>query len=321
VTLAPTQVDVNVHPAKREVRFRRPRDVRESIISAISSALSPCRCERPQEPPFAPFSTTQIQPQNHEVLATENNISDPEEIKAELENAREVLTLAEPVTEIDRTETTEEFSHTSAENTEKARTQLDISLKSAYGPWAWFEYIGQTSKGYVILETDAGIVTLNPRAAMERIAYEKLLESSEVSSQQLLIPETIQLSPGNSARIKNFKSELEKIGFTIEEFGKDIWKVDAIPSILGNTPVSAILSSILCDITEGGTRRGQDRWKEELIAKSVAKSHAGAMPKLTKESAVDLVKKLAASRMPYTDPRNKPVMIFTSFRELERKFS
>ena len=62
------------------------------------------------------------------------------------------------------------------------------------------------------------------------------------------------------------------------------------------------------------------RWREELVAKSIARSYAGAATALTEKGARQLVEELSACRMPYVDPRNKPTMIFTSTRELDRKF-
>ena len=82
---------------------------------------------------------------------------------------------------------------------------------------------------------------------------------------------------------------------------------------------AALLPTIAADLAEGGARRGE-RWREELIAKSVAKNFAGAPFKLTEDGAVKLVEELCACRMPYVCPRGKPVMIFTSTRELDRKF-
>ena len=195
-------------------------------------------------------------------------------------------------------------------------------------PWQWFKFLAQSASGYLLIETDSGIVTINPHAARERIAYEKLLDSSHSNlqtfehsniSQTLLIPETVQLSPVDAARIKSALPVITAMGFQLEEFGRDTFKIDAVPQLIGSLSPSASLSTIAGDLAEGGARRGE-RWREELVAKSIAKSFAGASLALTEDGAVKLVEELCACRMPYVCPRGKPVMIFTSTRELDRKF-
>ena len=193
-------------------------------------------------------------------------------------------------------------------------------------PWQWFKFLAQSASGYLLIETDSGIVTINPHAARERIAYEKLLHSTTSStsstsstSQTLLIPETVHLTPVDAARIKSALPVIAAMGFQLEEFGRDTFKIDAVPQLIGSLSPSAILSTIAGDLAEGGAKRGE-RWREELIAKSIAKSFAGASLALTEDGAVKLVEELCACRMPYVCPRGKPVMIFTSTRELDRKF-
>lgn len=196
-------------------------------------------------------------------------------------------------------------------------------------PWQWFKFLAQSASGYLLIETDSGIVTINPHAARERIAYEHLIDNSNTqalkhsstqASQTLLIPETVQLSPVDAARIKAAIPVIASMGFLIEEFGRDTFKVDAVPQLIGSLSPSTILSTIAGDLAEGGAKRGE-RWREELIAKSIAKSFAGASLALTEEGATKLVEELCACRMPYVCPRGKPVMIFTSTRELDRKFA
>ena len=114
-------------------------------------------------------------------------------------------------------------------------------------------------------------------------------------------------------------SVIERQGFEIEDFGADTWKIDAVPALIAGQSAANVIASIVYDIGEAGAKRG-DRWREELIARSVARSFAGASTKLTPESAVRLVEDLGRSKMPYVCPRGKPVMIFTSNRELSRKF-
>jgi DNA mismatch repair protein MutL len=187
--------------------------------------------------------------------------------------------------------------------------------------WRWFSFLSETTSGFLLLETDAGIVTLNPVAARERIVFERMMARLCVASQVLLIPETVHLPPAASARLRTCRAELEAIGFSLDEFGPDVWKVDAVPDLLTDLPVADLLATIAGDIAEAGTKRGGERWREEIIAKSVARSYAGASRKITREGAIKLVEELAATRQPYVCPRGKPIMIFTSNRELDRKFN
>ena len=172
----------------------------------------------------------------------------------------------------------------------------------------------------MLLETDAGLVTLNPRAARERIAYERLVDAHEALTQPLLIPETVTLPPSESARIRSFLAELQSVGFAVEEFGRNTWKVDAVPALLAGCAVPALLASIASDIAEAGSSRGGARWRDELVAKSVARSYSRANLQLTPGAATQLVEELARTRMPYVCPRGRPIMVFTSNAELLRKF-
>ena len=186
-------------------------------------------------------------------------------------------------------------------------------------PWAWFRYLATTASGYLLVETDAGVVTINPHAARERIAFERLRDKG--LSQALLIPETVQLSPPDFARLNASLAAIESMGVRLEPFGRDTFKVDAIPQIIDGLSPSVVLATVARDLADGSGRRVGDRWREEIIAKSVARSFAGMSLALTEEGAAKLIEELAACRMPYVCPRGKPTMIFTSTRELNRKFA
>ncbi len=314
IDLPPSEVDVNVHPAKREVRFRHPADVKSAIVSAMGCALkrtastSHIRQDVPSSVPFsAPF-----QPTLNAHLA---NAADHHETKPDLPISAQPDEKLPPVVQSAAT------SSSSVVNASVHSQNVSMPAVST-GPWRTFKVLANTESGYIILETDAGIVTLNPQAAEERVAYEKLLSALDNEgsvSQQLLIPETVRLSPLESARLKSFSQILVRQGFEIEEFGTDTWKIDAVPTLLAGHSASDVIASVVHDIGECGTRRGE-RWREELIARSIAKTYAGTSRRFTVETATRLVEELCRTRMPYVCPRGKPVMIFTSNRELSRKF-
>ena len=309
IDLPPEQVDVNVHPSKREVRFRRSADVRDALLAAFA----PQRAENTEPAPPAPSTP-----------APESPTEAPLPFVAPFQP-----TLPNPASEPPTTSPLSFGVPGPSENIGVAglcARNLDAGvspaspIQTSTGPWRWFKFLAQTGSGWVLLETDAGLVTLNPRAARERIAYERLIDAHEALTQPLLIPETVTLPPSESARIRNFLSELQAVGFTVEEFGRDTWKVDAVPAMLAGCDVPALLASIAADIAEAGSARGGARWRDELVAKSVARSYSRANLQLTPEAATQLVEELARTRMPYVCPRGRPIMVFTSNAELLRKF-
>ena len=304
ISLPPNQVDVNVHPTKREVRFRDANAVKFALAEAIGKSLA-TRPEVhgspsiPTPPPPVPPSPPLPSPPPSRVAEGERTVEAP--VAATPPKAPSEPPAPQPVA-----------------------TEFVLSSDGATAkPWKWFKFLAQSASGYLLIETDTGIITINPHAAWERLAYERLLYASGSSqaSQALLIPETVHLPPLDAARIRSFLEQIRGMGFQIEEFGHDTFKIDAVPQLIGSVSPSGLLASIASDLAEGGSRRGGARWREELIAKSIAKSFAGASLVLTEEGATQLVEDLGTCRMPYVCPRGKPVMIFTSTRELDRKFA
>ena len=309
VELPPNQVDVNVHPTKREVRFRDNIAVKRAITEAIEGALGlrpTTSGETTSEAttietngaktPLPPLPHSSTPPLPHSPTATPTPTPTP--------TPAPTLTPA------------------------PAPTQVEIELPLAADetgarPWKWFKFLATTASGYLLVETDAGLVTINPHAARERIAFEQLLSRSgqgDALSQQLLIPETIHLSPVDAARITAALSDIEPMGFKIEPFGRDTFKIDAVPQLIGSLSPADVISMVARDLSEGGAKRGE-RWREELVAKSIARSFAGMSLALDESGATKLVEELASCRMPYISPGGKPTMIFTSTRELDRRFA
>ena len=305
IDLDPSQVDVNVHPAKREVRFRRPVDVREAIVIAVSGAIEGGK--QSTGPLLEPLATIRHLP---EMTASS---SSPSPSLSPTPTPSPSPSLApHPVTIAIQQPLSQTLSDASSDKALPLITS---------GPWRWFRFLAMTESGYLLVETDTGLVTINPIAARERIIYERLLDVSRMASQPLLIPETLQLGPIESARIRNFKDVLESQGFAVDELGHDFWKIDAVPQVTGGHSASSLLATIAHDLMESGSRHGGAKWRDELVAKSVARSFAGAEPRLTPEGATKLVTDLGACHQPYVCPRGKPVMIFTSLNDLKRKFN
>ena len=326
IDLPPEQVDVNVHPSKREVRFRRSADVRDALLAAFAPQNEKVGATGTEMPGPEISNPEMVGPDSIGVVGLSARKCDagvppaspPAPFTAPFQPSLPPAT--PPVLEVALKRDAQVAGETPATPTSPASAS-HTPIQTATGPWRWFKFLAQTGSGWVLLETDAGLVTLNPRAARERIAYERLIDAHEALTQPLLIPETVTLPPSESARIRNFLSELQAVGFTVEEFGRDTWKVDAVPALLAGCDVPSMLASIAADIAEAGSSRGGARWRDELVARSVASSYSRANLQLTPEAATQLVEELARTRMPYVCPRGRPIMVFTSNAELLRKFA
>lgn len=313
IELSPSQVDVNVHPTKREVRFRDNSAVKLAVMDAIDSAVALGKGER---------GTDKVEGRREKV---EGEGQGEGEETPSLNTQHSNFNIASPSAPLNLKPSPLNFK---PEPLAPKPIPQPIAIEFALDgdstetkPWQWFKYLASMDSGFILLETDLGLVTLNPKAARERIVFEQLLEAKmEQLSQQLLLPETIKLSPPDFARINSALKEICSMGFQVEEFGENTIKVDAIPQSVSGANPAALLLTIAEDLAEGGIRRSE-KWREEVIARSVAKTFAGASLSLTKDAAVKLVEELASCKTPYISPRGKPTMIFTSSRELARKFN
>lgn len=312
IELPPNQVDVNVHPTKREVRFRNNNAVKNAIYAAIGNALGAPERIMPEEEVPTVGAASETRPEEKVSAAVF-----PGDMPARQFPSPRPMPESRPAEPA--------FRPPPPAAPLPVETELALSSDGVDAkPWKWFKFLATTASGYILIETDSGVVTVNPHAARERIAFERLMKNGEgdvcAASQRLLIPEVVKLSPVDAARIKMALGPVNAMGFKVDEFGDDTFKVDAVPQIIGNLPPASLLSTIALDLAEGGARRS-GRWREELIAKSVARSFAGMSMALNEQGAVRLVEELASCRMPYVCPRGKPIMIFTSTRELNRKFA
>jgi DNA mismatch repair protein MutL len=303
LNVPPQSVDVNVHPMKREVRFRNTSHVKLAVSAAIEKALEASfkkHVDSIQEDIAAPAEPR--------IFSTEREIAArPVPQKNVYEQKNTPLPCPLPTQRELKVE-------------EEKVVVTDANEKK--GVFNEFSYLGQTRTGFIIAESDDGLVTINPKAARERIAYEKIAyaDNSPQTSQSLLIPETIHLAPSDAMRLRSYIEVIRKAGFAVEEFGSDTFKFDAVPQIMIDLPLSSVITTLSRDIAENHGVRNTDKLKNDIIAKSIAKSFAGMSKKMDAPEATRLIEELCKCRMPYICPRGKPVMIFTSTRELCRKF-
>lgn len=287
----PALVDVNVHPAKKEVRFRHPSAVRDAVIAAVQKALALEAPEAERREPAFKFETPRPAPAVHR----------QNELKIEVQGKAD--------------------SDALPSDAEKPKVQ---SLKPSSSPWKWCRVLGQAGGMYAVLETEEGIVLMEPQAAHERVLFEKFmhdLTAGRPSRQGLLTPEAIELMPADAEALRRHLPVLDEMGFGISDFGQDTFIVDALPVHLQNGSPIVILSGIARALEKSGAvSRATREALRETVAQAACRTSIKAKDALSTAAIERLVKELAKTEMPYTSPHGRPTLIFTSFTELNRKF-
>ncbi|HEY5653862.1 MAG TPA: DNA mismatch repair endonuclease MutL [Pontiella sp.] len=316
IQMDPSLVDVNVHPTKKEVRFRHPNQLRDAIITALNKALT-FQSEKPDAlnaggedgeeiilpPPIPVRPLFEAQKQMDEILVRTEVI---EKSVSERSKPRE------PDAEIDISPTGE-----------GPHSRKTFQPSGPTSPWGWCHIVGQIGGNYVVLETEDGYVMMEPRAAHERVLFEKLMKSARqhaVQQQGLLTPEIIDLLPSDAQIARDYLEALQDLGFGISEFGGDSFIIDALPVLIQNGPVESLLIEIVRALEKSGKKGGEREMIQECIATAACQTAVRAKDRLSDWEIEKLVNDLANTEMPYTSPRGRPTLIYTSFSELDRKF-
>lgn len=284
----PCGVDVNVHPAKREVRFRQDGDVRRFVSGAVAEVL---RGGSVGPLPMPTMTTNGFSP----ALTFAPTASQP----ATTIPGRASVPVA-------------------------AGGSLGLEVESAPGIPAGWRFLGVVDHLYLVAEKERGVVLIDQHAAHERILFEQLLRQvaqEEVSGQRLLYPVTIEFPPVQAAFLKDRAEELGKVGLGIASMGGNSFLVDALPPRIRTLAVEEFVRGVVADLEKGGSNAKKDRrLSEEVIAKTVCRHAVKANDRLNEAEAVRLLADLLACELPYTCPHGRPTMILWSKTELEKKF-
>ena len=225
----PERVDVNVHPAKSEVRFRDPSAARGLIVSGLRHALAEAghrASTTVAEETLGAFQTSPDKPRVYQM-------------------DRRPVPAVQTWRDHGFSDTFKSFEHASArtEIVEEVAEQETLPLGAARA---------QVHANYVIAQTEDGIVIVDQHAAHERLVYEKLktqMAENGVAAQALLVPEIVELGP-DAARLLEISDDLAKLGLGIEPFGNGAIAVRETPAILGQVDAEGLLKDILDELQD-----------------------------------------------------------------------
>ncbi len=303
--LDPGSVDVNVHPAKREVRFRDPNGVREAIVRAIQETLASSHAdwqEKFRAPAIPPLPSQDSKGGSPPCELPELEREFALRGQRSIEIATAGQTPAAEIIQRDQFESNQDF---------KPRAQQQ------------FQIIGVLNKLYVLMENADGLVLVDQHAAHERVLFEELrrrMEEQGVPSQKLLISQTFELPPRDADWIEQNMSILQKMGIGIENFGPNTFKIDSLPGFLNVTDGAHFMRKVIDDLKSASDRSSPLRLGEDMIASTVCRHAVKANDPLRYLEVEKLIQDLLDCDLPYCCPHGRPTMIQISNAELEKKF-
>ena len=321
--LDPAVVDVNVHPAKREVRFRDPNGVREAIVRCIQQTLETARAGW-QEKFRAPIQpSASVSPKAAPDLTLRSEVSVPQETHRDLPHFGAPVTGGVDSARTPLPDVVGQAPRLPDRPVDSAREALTQQREGRKAAQQQFQIIGVLSKLYVLMENADGLVLVDQHAAHERILFEELrrrMEKQGVPTQKLLLPQTFDVPPRDADWIEGNLPILQRMGIAIEAFGPGTFKIDGLPSFLDVSDAALFMHKVIDDLKSAGDSASAMRLGEEMIAKSVCRHAVKANDPLRYPEVENLIRDLLDCDLPYCCPHGRPTMIQISLAELEKKF-
>lgn len=311
--LDPAAVDVNVHPAKREIRFRSEAQVRGFVIRTVLQHLRELgqAAAGPGEPQVL---VAPSQP----VLQAVPSAPSARPSAVAPEPAQRPPAVPTPALAIPPAPRMSPAPAPSSTNFAAAPAALS---KPQFDGW---KFLGLAHGSLAVFETRAGVVLLDRRAATERVAFERLRaqygHGTLPPTQRLLLPVPVELDPVASAMLLDRLEFIQAHGFEIVEFGRNFFRIEAVPDWMEPADAETFLRDLLGALRDGRFPGRDARLDHEEFAR-LAASRALRLPAVATEREMkDLLERLFATASPLTSPAGRPTFIELSHGELNRRF-
>ena len=301
------QVDVNVHPAKHEVRFAKQKNVHEAVRRAVAEALQ--RADR------SGWNTPGTQPKMP--TAGQSGIFEPMADFNIFERHRK-----EPLFRDIGTSASfrQAFSLNKDPSLVQTGVQTPLWEKKRFGD---LRVIGQFRDMYILCESGDGLILIDQHAAHERVLFEQLkhrFQDDRKTSQRLLIPETIDLGYREAKILERLIPNLIDLGLEIAPFGGDTFVVKAVPLLLKNKEIKPLVVEIVEKTAQIGFSSGMDTVLDQCLELMACHGAIRANQRLSDKEIEKLLHQLDTCDQPSNCPHGRPTWIRWSLRDLEKLF-
>ena len=351
------ELDVNVHPAKTEVRFRRSEAVKDVIAEAVRKTLESAnlfsekvlwQTEQRQFEVESNIFNQESQSQKTEIPKIEqpkiefqieetNIIEESFEIPLNTFDFEQTVEQRQSISEINF----QDFAvNRSNKDTETKTNQSPISnyqilppIDSALKATKTIEVdqldatkihpIGQLHQSYIIAVDNSGLLLIDQHVAHERILFDKFRQKEnerKIESQNLLLPETFDLTPAQAAAFNQVESELEQLGFALMKLSGRTIAIKAVPSDLPPSEVRNLLAEVLDTVDAEKRGNAIETIRDEIAASLACKAAVKVNMKLTSEKMQWMIDNLITNSAATTCPHGRPIILRLTMRDIERSF-
>lgn len=315
----PEKIDVNIHPTKTEIKFMEERSIYAILRTSIRQSLGKFNIspslDFERETAFddvridksSSISMPQIQvDKSYDPFKPKSSAIQPSKEFAKQDPSRGLDLYDVPL----------------PKEQEEAKIQLETRLSDLEEEeTAERKDIIQLHNRFILTHIKTGFMIIDQHRAHQKILLEKLIadKKGRMASQKLLFPVLVELGDREFELVKEIRSDLEKIGFSIEEFGKDSLSINGIPPGLKEQEVKDVFLKILADYHESGMKKDENTYDKlsVILASNMAIKGGQKLHLKEMESIID---QLFACEMPHSLPNGKPIIVTLSLDELKKKF-
>jgi len=313
IEIDPALVDVNVHPAKAEVRFRNQSQIHDLVRDVIREGL------RTQGIRVADAAVTTYRShaegvsealadylRNQTMQEDGSNTTKPSPFFGRRKNDVGTAPLS--------------YDHDSSVQRE---SYADPQARPSGSPEQNLYPLAQVHDSFIIAQSEEGMAIIDQHAAHERVLFEKLqdqFDNRNIPVQSLLMPDQVELGPAQSSLLSEYLPEFNRLGFTVEEFGGGTFMIKAVPSLLVGADYRKLVLDVLDEVNVFGESRKMDEFRDKILSVMACHPAIKVHRHLDQKEMEKLISDLFRCRMPHTCPHGRPTIIRLPLNDIRKMF-